>query len=278
MAGDGFSLVDLRILIRGAGEMASGTAVVLRRAGISRVVMTEVALPKAVRRRVSFSEAVFVGQASVAGFRARKIDSPCEIQAAWNRGEIALIVDPAMESVREIDPEVVIDATLRKRASHFRRDFAPMTIGFGPGFTAGGDVDLVVETQRGNNLGRVIEAGEARPDTGIPAPVFGHAADRVIKARRAGLFLTSLDIGEHVRKGEPIGRVVSEESGPPEIVEAAIEGRIRGLLRDGSIVAQGEKLGDIDPKGNDAQLDEISDKAERIGRGALEAIERLMKR
>ena len=80
-------------------------------------------------------------------------------------GKVPLIVDPDGASITALKPEVVVDAILAKKNLGTNRSMAPLTIGLGPGFAAGEDVDIVIETMRGHNLGRIIREGSAIPNT-----------------------------------------------------------------------------------------------------------------
>ncbi len=259
------SLTDLRVLIRGAGEMASGIAHRLFRSHL-RVAMTEIPEPIAVRRRVSFCEAVWDGECEVEGVRAKRADTSDALDSILDEGCIPVIVDPDLQSVETWHPHVLIDATLAKRNLGTRRDMAELVIGFGPGFTAGQDVDVVVETNRGHDLGRLIFEGSAEPNTGVPGSTLGFTVERVLRAPREGVFRPRVDIGDPV---EP-GQVVAEVEGEP--VRAQIAGVVRGLLRPGLRVWKGIKAGDVDPRGERRYCFTISEKARALGGSALEAI------
>jgi len=251
-----------RVLIKGAGEMASGVAWRLHRARVRRLAMLDLPRPLAVRRRVAFCEALIEGRAVVEGVAAVRCAGLAAVEAAWGRGEIAVL-----ETIPEgLAPEVVIDAVLAKRNLGTRRDEAPLVIGLGPGFTAGVDVDRVIETNRGHDLGRVIERGSAAPNTGVPGAMAGVTVERVLRAPVAGVFETDRAIGERVEAGALIGRVAGEP------VIAAVGGILRGLIRPGTEVAAGLKLGDIDPRGRREYCDTISDKARALGGAVLEAL------
>lgn len=255
----------LKVLIRGAGEMASAVAWRLNRCHF-RVLMTEIPKPLSVRRRVCFSEAVFQGEQVVEGVRGVLIRDPREVEGVWARGEVAIIVDPEAECLDTIGPDVLVDAIMAKRNLGTRMDQAPLVIGLGPGFSAGRDVHVVIETNRGHNLGRTIYQGEAEPNTGIPGEIAGVSAQRVLRAPSDGIFRPVRDIGDRVKRGE----VVAWVEGEP--VKAEIDGVIRGLLREGMEVSKGLKLGDIDPRGIREYCFTISDKARAIAGGVLEAI------
>ena len=259
-------LKELIIAIKGAGEMASAVAWHLHMANIRNIVMMETAMPLAVRREVSFCEAVHRGSKSVEGVEAVKVGTAEDIPRMWRLGKIAVIIDPEWRTLKQIQPDVVVDAILAKQNLGTRKEDARLVIGLGPGFTAGGDVHLVVETNRGHHLGRLIASGSAEPNTGIPAPVGGVSAARVLRAPVAGEFQSARNIGEAVRRGEVIGRVGESE------VAAEIDGVLRGLMRTPTWVPKGIKLGDIDPRGEAGFCCTISDKARAVAGSVLEAI------
>ena len=257
--------LELKVLIRGAGEMASGVAHRLHRCHF-RVIMTEIPEPLCIRRRVSFSEVVFEGEQEVEGVRAVLISDPREAEEVWRQDAIPVIIDPEARSREVIMPDVVVDAILAKRNIGTRRDFAPLVIGLGPGFKAGEDVDVVIETNRGHNLGRVIYRGEAEPDTGVPGVIAGVSAERVLRAPADGIFRPVKEIGDLVKAGEVVAWVGESP------MKTAIDGVIRGLLREGTRVKKGLKSGDVDPRGQRENCYTISDKARTISGGVLEAI------
>lgn len=256
---------SVAVLIRGAGEMATGVAHRLARAGL-RLVLTEIAAPTAIRRGVSFAEAVYDGEKEVEGVTAVRITGVAEVEAAWARGRVPVIVDPEALIRTAIRPAVLVDATLSKTNTGTARGDAPLVIGLGPGFVAGRDVDLVVETNRGHHLGRVIRAGSAEADTGLPAPVDGITTARVLRAPSTGFLFGARRIGEAVAAGD----VVAWVSHQP--LRAEVAGVLRGLVRDGIRVVAGMKVADIDPRGRPEYCYTISDKARAIAGGVLEAI------
>jgi len=245
--------------------MATGVVHRLVRSGF-RVCMTEIPAPLAVRREVAFCEAVFEGRKEVEGLVARRVADTKEILEAWEEGMIPLRVDPECKIREVLKPQVLVDAIMAKRNVGTHRGDAPLVIGLGPGFRAGADVHLVVETNRGHNLGRLIEDGEAQPDTGVPGDIGGYTRERVLRAPGSGRLLGSKKIGDPVKKGEEVARVEGV------VVEAGVDGVLRGILRDGLSVHQGMKVGDVDPRGVRAHCFSISDKARAIGGGVLEAI------
>lgn len=258
-------LAQTTIVIRGAGDTASGLALRLWRAGLRHIAMLELARPMAVRRTVCFSEAVYEGSMQVEELTARLTDDPTDSLNFWNNGEIAVLVDPTAASMAVLRPRIVVDASLSKKNIGMHVHMAPLVLALGPGYTAGKDVHAVIETMRGPHLGRVLYHGSAEPNTGIPHPLEGYSLERVLRAPEAGMFQTSLDIGSVVFKGDTVGTVQDVP------VYAAMDGLVRGLLRDHSPVQRATKLGDIDPS-QDAQYRLVSDKALAVGGGALEAI------
>ncbi len=265
-------LTDIVVGIKGAGEMATGVAWRLWQANIHRIFMLEVPRPLAVRRRVSFCEAIYQEEIDVNGVTAIGAGNIPGIQQAWEEGKIAVVIDPQWSLLGKLRPQVVIDAILAKKNLGTRLDEAPLVIGLGPGFRAESDCHMVIETNRGHNLGRVILAGAAEANTGIPGEIGGYTQERVLRAPCDGTFTSLLDIGSLVRQGERVGMVDGRE------VAAGVAGIIRGLLRSGTEVQEGVKLGDIDPRGDASYCGTISDKSLAIGGAALEAILRVYNR
>lgn len=255
----------LAIVIKGAGEMASGIAHRLHRAGLTKILMTDIEEPLAVRRTVSFSEAVYVGKVEVEGVRAVLLQNLDGLPGLWRQRSIAVLVDPEGRCVQKVRPHIVIDAIMAKTRSSTRKDEAPLVIGVGPGFTAPENVDAVVESNRGHNLGKVIHNGSAETFTGIPGATMGHTTERVLRSPHAGRVRHVKRIGDSVKKGDLILFV---EQTP---VTARIGGLLRGLIRE-IFVEEGEKIGDIDPRCRIEHCHTVSDKARAIGGGVLEAI------
>ncbi|MEW6349559.1 MAG: selenium-dependent molybdenum cofactor biosynthesis protein YqeB [Thermodesulfobacteriota bacterium] len=260
------TLGHLTILIRGAGEMASGIAWRLYRSGFRRLLMTEIAQPLAVRRSVSFSEAVWDLSHAVEGVTARRIAALGEAESAWQDSTIAVLVDADCRVAPILKPDVLVDAILAKRNLGTHIHNAPLVIGLGPGFRAGSDVHCVVETNRGHHLGRLLTDGSAAPDTGIPGEIGGHTVRRVLRAPTGGVFEARLAIGEAVNEGDLVGNVAGQG------VHAGLAGMLRGLIRSGTLVRQGLKIGDIDPRGDPSYCLTISEKARAIAGAVLEAI------
>ncbi len=258
-------LSELTVLIKGAGELASGVAYRLNQCHF-RVCMTEIPQPQAVRREVSFCEAVYEGEKEVEGVVARLVSSPEEIFRAWQEDKLPLLVDPETKIKDILKPDVLVDAIIAKKNLGTKISDAPLVIGLGVGFRAGKDVHVIVETNRGHNLGKVILQGEAEPNTGIPGTIAGVSAERVFRVPGNGRFSTGKKIGDYVRPGE----VVAFVDGVP--VNALVGGIIRGLLRDGTEAHKGMKAGDVDPRGIKENCYTISDKARAIAGGVLETI------
>ena len=245
--------------------MASGVAQRLVRSGF-RVCITEIPEPLAVRRAVSFCEAVYEGKTVVEGITARRVEDAEGVRRAWTAGEVPVVVDPESAICRKLSPDVLVDAILAKRNTGTDLGDAPLVIGLGPGFRAGRDVHFVIETNRGHHLGRVIEMGETEPDTGIPGDIGGYTAERVLRAPSGGKFQGKKKIGDKIAKGE----IVAEVEGIP--VKAMISGVLRGILHDGLSVRPNMKVGDVDPRAAAEACHTVSDKARAVAGGVLEAI------
>jgi xanthine dehydrogenase accessory factor len=260
------NLYETIVAFKGAGEMASGIAWRLHRAGIRRIYMLEIDQPLAVRRRVSFCEAVYQGRVEVEDVTAVAATSIQTLVKAWDKHEIPVLVDPQWQILPKMPPAVLVDAILAKRNLGTHMGEAGLTIGLGPGFQAGKDVHLVVETKRGHNLGRIITTGKAAANTGEPGDIDGQTKKRVLRATTSGHFNARCRLGDFVGAGQVIGHVVDVA------VAAQIDGIVRGLIHSGIAVSRGLKLGDIDPRGLESYVDTISDKARALGGSVLEAI------
>ena len=255
----------MRVLIKGAGDIATGIAIRLHRARF-QIIMTEIPVPTTVRRTVSFSSAVTEGSMTVEGIEAVRIPSVDRAEETWAAGKIPVLIDPAAACILHLNPDAVVDAILAKRNLGTSIADAPVVIAVGPGFMAGVDCHAVVESNRGHDLGRVILQGSAAPNTGVPGEIGGHGMDRVLRASAGGVFQQKLDIGTQVKSGDVVGTV----DGEPII--AQIDGILRGVLRSGVVTTAGMKCGDIDPRCALAHCYTVSDKARAIGGGVLEAI------
>jgi xanthine dehydrogenase accessory factor len=253
---------DTPVLIRGGGDLASGVAWRLRRAGFP-VVITELAAPLTIRRSVAFSTAVTDGEVRVEGMRAKRVASPDDAVAVARSGTIAVLVDPG---IPDVGAAVVVDARMAKRNLGTGIGDADLVVGLGPGFEAGVDCHAVVETKRGHRLGRALWKGSAEPNTGTPGTVGGRGADRVIHAPTDGTVAWEVSIGDVVAAGERMGSV----GGAP--IRAPFDGLVRGLIAAGSDVPRGRKIADVDSRRDPRAAGEISDKALAVGGGVLEAV------
>ena len=253
------------VLIRGAGDLASGIALRLRHSGMD-VVMTDIEKPTSIRRTVSFSEAIRCGACAVEDVEARRAADAREALALLDRGVVPVLADPDCACREELRPDALVDAILAKRNLGTAMTDAPVVVGVGPGFTAGRDCHAVVETMRGHTLGRVIYDGSALPNTNIPGLIGGFAGERVLRAPADGSFTATADIGDTVEAGDTVGVV----AGAP--MRCTIGGVLRGLLADGVEVRRGMKAGDVDPRSDAAYCHTVSDKALAVGGGVLEAI------
>lgn len=297
---------NLLIICRGAGDLATGIIHRLHRAG-HRVIALETDYPAAIRRQVSFCEAVYDGSAAVEGVTARLVpaladaetdtetysginDTPVAhiasekwdssaIEAVLEAGEVPLLIDPKGESIALLKPDVVVDAIIAKKNLGTTIDMAPLVIGVGPGFTAGQDVHLVIESMRGHNLARIITDGMAQPNTGVPGNIAGFTSERVIHAPAAGYIHDVRKIGDIVQKGDEIARIYPDKESYDNAlseyvpVNATITGIIRGLIREGYYFRKGFKIADIDPRESEiTNCFTISDKARSIAGSVLEAV------
>ena len=297
---------NLLIICRGAGDLATGIIHRLHRAG-HRVIALETDYPAAIRRQVSFCEAVYDGSAVVEGVTARLVpaladaetdtetysgenDTPAAhivsekwdssaIEAVLEAGEVPLLIDPKGESIALLKPDVVVDAIIAKKNLGTTIDMAPLVIGVGPGFTAGQDVHLVIESMRGHNRARIITDGMAQPNTGVPGNIAGFTSERVIHAPAAGYIHDVRKIGDIVQKGDEIARIYPDKESYDNAlseyvpVNATITGIIRGLIREGYYFRKGFKIADIDPRESEiTNCFTISDKARSIAGSVLEAV------
>jgi len=253
------------ILIRGGGDLASGVAVRLHHSGFE-VMLTELPTPLVVRRTVSFAEAVSDGSKEVEGITAVLIRNPGEVKESVRTGYIPVLVDPDLACLKEIRPDVVVDARMRKKLPAEGKELATLVIGLGPGFIAGENCHAVIETNRGHNLGRVIWAGPPQEDTGIPGMVQGFASERVLRAPEDGKLVTGAKIGDEIKNGTVIALVGNQA------VLAPFDGVLRGLIKPGTQVIKGMKIGDVDPRDDPTICTLVSDKSRAVGGGVLEAI------
>ena len=258
------------IIVRGGGDLATGTIYKLYRCGFP-VLVLEVAKPSAIRRNVAFSEAVYEGIQKVEDVTCYRADSVAEAEKFLAEGKLTMLVDPKGESIGRLKPLALVDAILAKKNLGTDRTMAPITVALGPGFEAGRDVDAVVETQRGHNLGRVLWEGKAAPNTGIPGIIAGYGRERVIYSPAAGILRNVCHITDTVKKGQTIAFIETDTEKIP--VTATLDGLLRGLLRDGYPVPERFKIADIDPRMEQYHnCFTVSDKARCIAGGVLEAI------
>ena len=258
------------IVVRSGGDLATGTIYKLRKCGFP-VLVLETEAPSAIRRNVAFSEAVYQGSQQVEDMTCRLANSLEQARQWLDENQLVLLVDPAGEAIARLKPMAVVDAILAKKNLGTHREMAPITVALGPGFTAGVDVDAVVETKRGHNLGRVLWQGTAAPNTGIPGVIAGYGKERVIHSPAEGILRNVCKITDTVRRGQVIAAV--ETAAGTVLVEATLDGLLRGLIRDGYPVTKGFKIADIDPRVEEYQnCFTISDKARCIAGGVLEAI------
>lgn len=264
------------VIVRGGGDIATGTIYKLYQCGF-RVLVLEIANPSAIRRNVAFSEAVYNGTQKVEKLTCHLAKTVEEAVSMLEEGKLVMLIDPKGESIDRLKPMAVVDGILAKKNLGTNRKMAPITIALGPGFTAGEDVDAVIETMRGHSLGRVIYERQAIANTGIPGMVGGFTKERVIHSPAAGVMKNVSKITDTVRKGEVIAFIETETGQIP--VEATIDGLLRGLIRDGYPVTKGFKIADIDPRLNEFDnCFTISDKARCIAGGVVEAILHLKNR
>lgn len=253
------------VIIRGAGDIATGIALRLKRAHIS-VVMTDIPAPTAIRRTVAFSQAIVLGETKVEDVTARRAETPDQALALLREDVVPVLADPEGACIAALHPDGVVDAILAKQNLGTHIAMAPVVVGVGPGFTAGVDCHAVVETMRGHTLGRVLYDGSALPNTGIPGLIGGFAGERVLRAPADGTFHQLLDIGAQVKMGD----VAATVDGVP--MTCTLDGVLRGILPEGTPVHQGMKAGDIDPRCKVEHCYTASDKALAVGGGVLEAI------
>ena len=258
------------IIVRGGGDLATGTIYKLKRCGFP-VLILETANPAAIRRTVAFSEAVFQGHQTVEGMTCYLAENMEQAKGHLKEGKLTILVDPSGKSIAALKPLALVDAILAKKNLGTNREMAPITIGLGPGFTAGSDVDAVIETKRGHTLGMVLRSGCASPNTGIPGIIGGYGRERVIYCPAEGILRNVKKITDIVSKGETLAIVETQDGVVP--VEATLDGILRGLIRDGYPVKPGFKMADIDPRADEYNnCFTISDKARCIAGGVLEAI------
>ena len=258
------------IIVRGGGDLATGTIYKLYRCGFP-VLVLEAPRPSAIRRNAAFSEAVYEGSQTVEDVTCCLADSIADAEKLLAEGKLTMLVDSKGAAIARLKPLAVVDAILAKKNLGTNRSMAPITVALGPGFEAGKDVDAVVETQRGHNLGRVLLWGKAAPNTGVPGIIGGYGKERVIYSPAAGVLRNVCHITDTVKKGQTIAVIETENEIIP--VTATLDGLLRGLIRDGYPVAEHFKIADIDPRIEEYHnCFTISDKSRCIAGGVVEAV------
>lgn len=260
------------VIVRGGGDIASGAIQKLYRSGF-KVLVLETETPSAIRRKVAFCEAVYEKEIEIEGIKARLVANDEEIQDCWDSDIVPVMIDSRGKVIERLKPLAVVDGILAKQNFGTKRSMAPITIALGPGFSAPEDVDIVIETMRGHNLGRIIEEGRASENTGVPGVIAGFGIERVIYSDYSGVITNIEKIGNVVEKGDVIAVVGDNE------IYASISGVLRGIIRDGYKVKKGLKIADIDPRISEKDnCFTISDKARNIGGAVLESILYLKKK
>jgi len=259
--------VALKVLIKGAGEIASGIAYTVYNAGY-KVCLTDVARPLAVSRATCYSEAIFDVTKTIQGVTAELVSTEVRnIEASWQKGNIPVIIDPETKIREKLHPDIVVDARMLKRHTDTKISDAPLVIGIGPGFNASVDVHVVVESNDSHgNLGKLVYRGESESNTGVPVAIGGLTSERVVWAPRNGMFTTSMQIGDAVEAGQVIGKI------DDVFLKAPLSGHLRGLIRDGVAVAKGAKLIEVDHVNRPETFAIIREKMRLVGEAVVEAI------
>lgn len=264
------NLKENLVVVRGGGDIATGTIHALCRCGFP-VLVLEIPNPSAIRRYVAFSEAVYDGESRVEDVTCKLVKNLEEAWQVMGEGQAAMLIDPECSVLKTAKPWALVDAIIAKKNLGTNRKMADRTIALGPGFCAGEDVDLVIETMRGHNLGRIIKAGYAKPNTGVPGLIAGFSDERVIHASHAGVLIGKAKIADFVTEGQEIAYIQTGEGDVP--VLATISGLLRGLIRTGYPVTKGFKIADIDPRESEYNnCFTISDKARCIAGSVIEAL------
>lgn len=253
------------VVFRGGGDVATGSIQKLFRTGF-KVLVLEMKKPLCIRRYVSTAQAIFDGEVRIEDFTARKVENLDQIKKAWDENVVPVFVDPKAEILEELKPMAVVDGTLAKKNIGTNKNMADITIALGPGYEAGVDVDYVIETNRGHDLGRLIFEGFAEKNTGIPGNIKGFTSERILRAVDDGEIQVIEDIGSVVKKDQVVALVNGKE------IKSQLDGMVRGMIGNGSFVTKGLKIGDVDPRVIPKNAKTISDKARLIGGGCLEAI------
>lgn len=263
-------MIDTTVVIRGAGDIATGIGHRLHRCGF-KVLHLDIEKPLVIRRTVAFTQAIFNEEDEIEGVKCKKVNNISDIESAWDNDYVAVMIDPKAEILGELKPDVVVDAIIAKKNIGTNKSMAPITIGIGPGFVAGKDVDVVVESNRGHYLGTIILEGSAAPNTGVPGNIAGFTSERVIRAEANGVIKNVRELGDIVKQGENIAYIGDLP------VKASLDGVLRGLISDGSTVFKGLKIADVDPRGESEYVYSISEKARAIGGAVVEGILHIQK-
>lgn len=255
------------VLVRGTGDVGSAVATLLCRGG-HQVVLHDASAPSHARRGMAFVDALFHGIAELEGMLAKRARSVADLPHMLRCRRAVPVVDASLEDVvAMVRPQVIVDARMRKHEHpEVQRGLAALTIGLGPNFAAGGNVDVAVETGWGEDLGVVIRAGQTRPLAGEPAPIEGHARDRYVYAPVAGVFVTQRTIGDPVRRGQEVARIEDI------VIRAPLSGCLRGITHDGAPVRQGAKIVEVDPRGDPCRARGLGERPRRIAEGVLQAV------
>ena len=267
---------DIKVLVRGAGDIASGVIWNLAYAGF-KVVCIDVEKPSCIRTEVAFSSAIYEGVKTLGNVTCVYIKDEKDIEKVWNDGNVALLIDSEAKILEGFNFDVVVDAILAKKNLGTKIDMANLVIGVGPGFTVNRDCHFAIETMRGHNLSKIYEIGSPIPDTGTPGLVAAHGADRVMHSPCEGIFHNVHKIGDEVKQDEVLTRIEEIENGKPTgkfiMLTASINGLLRGILRDGFHAKKGMKVADIDPRLSEYDnCFTISDKARSIGAAVVTTI------
>jgi xanthine dehydrogenase accessory factor len=254
------------VIVIGGGELGSAVSHRLVRSGMC-VAVVDIKRPTCIRRNVCFAMACIEGAKEVEGVRAEHVATIREANSAVIRGVLPVLTGDFRKIAARLEPDVFVDARMLKRDQDISVELAPLVIGLGPGFVAGGNVHVVIETKRGHNLGRLIYEGSAEPSTGVPAEIGGFSKERVIRASESGIFESRAKLGAIVRKEQVVGVI----AGGVDVL-APIAGLLRGLISDGAEVRRGQKIGDVDPRGSSVDPTTISDKGRAVAGGVLEAV------
>ncbi|GAA0863038.1 selenium-dependent molybdenum cofactor biosynthesis protein YqeB [Paraclostridium tenue] len=263
-------MIDKLIIVRGAGDIATGVIHKLNRCGFN-VLALEVKNPLSIRRKVCFSEAIYDGEVCIDNVTCKFVKNEQELKHAFKLKNVCVAIDPKGDLIYKLKPKVVVDAIIAKKNLGTTINMAPITIGLGPGFFAGKDVDFVIETMRGHNLGKIIDNGFAIKNTGTPGNISGFSKERVVYSKESGIIKNICDIGDIVKKNQVIATI---NTGNKYVdVLATMDGLLRGIIRNGSNVTKNLKIADIDPRIDELKnCETISDKARCIAGGVLEAI------